>query len=915
MNLRSVILGLSLAVFIALATYFNDWVIVQTHLVGNHLPIGVFGVLVLFLLLINPMLGLIGRRWMLGSRELAIVCAIGLMACVWAGSNFYRTFVSNMVFPANDMRAKSSWQSAQVMSYLPGGSADVAEGHVTNWTQLLALLDTARTEPASELEKQIAATLDDESRAFIRHSVDADRLDESDRRRLLDILNRAVVQPTGEGAAAPFHQRFDASGERIAHYLSQRDQASAEVEVLQVQQSNLVAQRDELREQYDAPITTLREREAELTQEVESLNRRLGESPDDEALRSELLAIEKQRAEVRDELGQYRDIIAPIERDIQRTNWRIDYYQSKAQRAERHANRAAAVTAADGLLLPAPMGQGLLLNDGFVDPFATDVLVQGWDGDRPLGLRDLGWWAWWPTIKTWGVIAVLLTVGMLFLSMIVHPQWSRRELLTYPVVRFVESATEPGQGLLPKVMASKLFWIGFLLVVFIHTWNGLNKWYPGYLLDIPLTVDASGLRSLFPEAARTPVSWKLWWITITPSLVGFAYFLNKDVSLSVGLSMPAWAVFGGILIGNGIAIENNASGSEMMAMFRFGTYLGLTLILLYIGRRYYANVLLSSVGVPRAKETPAYATWAMRGMLVCLVISGWWLNTRAGLDWPITLLFMMVFIVMSLGMARIIAETGAFFVQVWFAPIGVITALLGVSGLGPEAYFALALAGAVMMNDPRESAMPFFVNALNLGDRVGKASPAKTATPLVSAVVLTFVLAGGATLYWQYSQGSGTTDTWARGTSNASPNAVESAVTQLQSRGELTDANMLSGLERFAAGRPMWSGIAWIVGGVGVVIAVSMLRLRLSWWPIHPVLFMLWGTYPLNFLWSSFLLGWLIKVAVTKFAGARGYHTAIPLMVGLVAGELLAAFGWTLVGATYYFITGNTPVGIRILPG
>jgi len=40
----------------------------------------------------------------------------------------------------------------------------------------------------------------------------------------------------------------------------------------------------------------------------------------------------------------------------------------------------------------------------------------------------------------------------------------------------------------------------------------------------------------------------------------------------------------------------------------------------------------------------------------------------------------------------------------------------------------------------------------------------------------------------------------------------------------------------------------------------------------------------------------------------------IPLMVGLVAGELLIAFGWALVGVGYYFITGNTPVAVRILP-
>jgi len=126
---------------------------------------------------------------------------------------------------------------------------------------------------------------------------------------------------------------------------------------------------------------------------------------------------------------------------------------------------------------------------------------------------------------------------------------------------------------------------------------------------------------------------------------------------------------------------------------------------------------------------------------------------------------------------------------------------------------------------------------------------------------------------------------------------------------------MLEGLERFTAIQPNWSSMGWVAGGIGLVVLFSVLRLRLPWWPLHPVMFLLWGTYPLVHLWFSFLLGWLIKIAVTKFAGARGYHMAIPLMVGLVAGELLAAFGWALIGAGYFFITGNAPTTLRILPG
>jgi len=902
--------------FVSLATYFNDWVIVQTHLVGNHLPIGVFGVLILLLLLVNPILRLFGRAATLGAGELAVIVAIGLMAAVWAGSNFDRTFVTNMVYPANDLRTKSAWQSAKVMSYLPGGSAEIAEGHVRSWTDTLVLLDKAATKPQTTLETAIGSRLTEEDRLLIAQAVDASRLEDGVRRQLLAVLNRTLIQPTESAANEPIYLTAAIeSTPAIETALAGRDDARATVDALQVELSAAEAQLQQRRAALSDEMDPLAARETTLTEQIEQLNRRLGDRPDDQRMIAERTELERRRQEVRSELAVYRDELAPLIRDVQRLRWRIDYYRSVAERRERRANRATVVALTDGLILPAPQGDGVYLNDGFVDPFASETLVQGWDGDRPLGLRDLGWWAWWPTIRTWGLVAVLLTLGILCLSIIVHPQWSRRELLSYPIVRFVEAVTEPGRGALPKVMSSKLFWISFLTVLFIHGWNGINAWFPGYLLAIPLNINLSPARALFEDLARAPSSWLLWNPIMYPSVIGFAYFLNKEVSLSVGLAMPTWAVFGGSLVAGGVAIENNWYASEMMPLFRFGAFFGLAGILLYIGRRYYANVVVSAFGLPRGKETPAYATWAMRGLLVCVVIAGWALNHYVGMDWPLAVMFIGVIVVMSLGMARISAETGAFFAQPSFMAVGVITAFLGIGAIGPEAYFALAIASAVMMNDPREAAMPFFVNALNMGDRVAKAGPAKTGIPLAVVLLIAFAVAGASSLYWQYAQGAGSTDAWARSVSNESPNRVEQQITSLQARGELTESNLVRGLDRIVSARPNWESMGWMAAGIGLVVLFSVLRLRLPWWPLHPVMFLLWATYPLGHLWFSFLLGWLIKVAVTKFAGAKGYYTAIPLMVGLVAGEPLAAFGWTIIGAATFFITGNTPVTVRILPG
>ena len=50
MTIRSLLLGVLGAVSVCSVTYFNDWVLRQTHFVGNNMPLAIYGSLVLFVL-------------------------------------------------------------------------------------------------------------------------------------------------------------------------------------------------------------------------------------------------------------------------------------------------------------------------------------------------------------------------------------------------------------------------------------------------------------------------------------------------------------------------------------------------------------------------------------------------------------------------------------------------------------------------------------------------------------------------------------------------------------------------------------------------------------------------------------------------------------------------------------------------
>ncbi|MEM6506973.1 MAG: DUF6784 domain-containing protein, partial [Planctomycetota bacterium] len=82
----------------------------------------------------------------------------------------------------------------------------------------------------------------------------------------------------------------------------------------------------------------------------------------------------------------------------------------------------------------------------------------------------------------------------------------------------------------------------------------------------------------------------------------------------------------------------------------------------------------------------------------------------------------------------------------------------------------------------------------------------------------------------------------------------------------------------------------------------------------HPVLFLVLGTSPAIRVGWSFLIGWAIRQAVLRLGGVRAFHATLPLAVGAIAGELLAAVGWQAAGLATHFFTDRSPGGYFILP-
>jgi hypothetical protein len=98
-----------------------------------------------------------------------------------------------------------------------------------------------------------------------------------------------------------------------------------------------------------------------------------------------------------------------------------------------------------------------------------------------------------------------------------------------------------------------------------------------------------------------------------------------------------------------------------------------------------------------------------------------------------------------------------------------------------------------------------------------------------------------------------------------------------------------------------WMMLQGIGFGIAFIILLVKLRATFSWFPFHPLGYLIAGTPTARFLWVPFLLGWLIKLLVTRYGGLRLYRTLIPFFLGVIVGDNVAPAAWGAYGA----ITGQ----------
>jgi hypothetical protein len=879
MTVRSILIGLVFGALIAAFGYYNDFYLELNKLVGNHFPVMVFGGIVLLLLLVNPVLARIRTGLAFRRDELAVILVCLLTACSIPSSGLMRGYMPMLVKPIQMEKTSPGWREQQVIHYVP---SQLLPDYGMSITPPKAPKDFTTPEARARVAEELAdALVGSASRNVLSEKVIVE-------------LRRNLGELLGLGGPAYEEHFSQAPLLDIEEGLSQ-EQASQRREAL----------REKLRDLL--PSITPDQRDALLTTPNRAAARKmLQRYLAGKAVRE--LAAGKTPAQLAEEL-QTR-LAAQSAAPTETTD--------DAQPADGDKNVAAQAFA---LVTKAYRERKEEVRYEVIDGFVKGQIGQTED---PGFFRILAntpsivpWNRWAAPLRTWTPLIAVCFVGVIGLSLVIHRQWSTHERLRYPIANVASVMIEADpENPTPPIYKNRLFWLGFGIVLAIHLVNGLMA-VRGESLFMPLNFN---LRNIiyheYPKMWSVPhgfgtFDWKIYFMVI-----GISYFLASDVGFTLGISKYLWMAMMLPMIVKGVDI---AGGNEVtggpIRWLTFGSFLGIAVMILYTGRNYFARSVLAALVPFRRQDVESSSIWGMRIFLVCGVGMVLILHFMMGLDVLLSLLLVILLFVMYVVMSRIVAETGLFFIKAGWLPIAVFVGLFGTEGLSPKDYIIIGLVSMVMVMDPRETLMPFLVNGLKICElnnvKRGRAGG-------VAMVVLLLALGVGtvAVLGTHYQLGESADDFGAKSMPKNLYNGLADHVRTLKDTQRLQavkgmgSLDHLTSISRGVEPRFVWSCLI----GLGVVVAFSFLRLRYTWWPIHPVLFLVWQSWSMEMFAFSFLLGWLIKTIVTRVGGIRSYRAGQPLMVGLIGGELVAGVIFIGVGLSNHIMEGNLNP-YQILPG
>ena len=509
--------------------------------------------------------------------------------------------------------------------------------------------------------------------------------------------------------------------------------------------------------------------------------------------------------------------------------------------------------------------------------------------------KRVPWSAWARPLGYW-LIFVFGCYGIFyFLTYVVMDQWIRRDKLVFPLARLPEALIVDSDGSgrwWPRSFMAAAFWLGFAVSFGLLSYNAMAEagWVSG-MSRINL-----GLKAEYVNALLTPQMLKglaggifqLKFI-IFFTAIGIAFLLPTEISFSV------WFYFwvGKLLVLVAVWMGHGQTGEDFAADWiwetNFVTSIGVGALF------FFSTVTLLRSFRQYVKIARGLEPWQrvqllvpVIGLGVCLAVVvgwlcwNWWPATQTSGDRLNTLVLASIvtgFIaLLTVGLMRVVAESGVFWFQNYGGSIFHFYNVLGLGAVVKATLMAplLAIYGVLFL-DFKTFLAPNLANATKIGQDVG-AGRLRFHLNLVVCIAVTVVFSLAGTIYLGHERGANQMSPWFY-TGYMRDVIMPKSAMMVKTEADAT----------FQAGQG-----AWYATGAGWVAVTMFLRRSIFWFP-HPVGCIMMNNNLISSLWFSFFLGWLAKKLVVRYGGKFTFDRVRLLFIGLIMGELIAVFLWSMI--------------------
>ena len=528
----------------------------------------------------------------------------------------------------------------------------------------------------------------------------------------------------------------------------------------------------------------------------------------------------------------------------------------------------------------------------FLYPYTKDWLFPSNEGNAvswfheglPPG-ADMPWDVWVLPLFWWGTMIAAFFLTLACIAVILRKQWLRNERLVFPAtVPLMDMAAHPGSGrrALPEFTKNSLFWVGFCISFGMIAWNCISY----FILDFPrIPIGEGGFKQFSEEFPGIRVSLDLYTLF-------FSYFASLDVLFSLWFFDLLFVVETGGLHTLGFdARPISGSSRGVIISQTMGAYVVFALSVLWVARGHIRDVLRKALNrnapVEDDDQLLSYRT-AVIGLIVGLAFVFLWL-IRIGYEPVFAALVLPVVLLLYVGMARMVADTGMPFLSIprgvsGFEYVGIVVRIDTTSGSTLIAHHY----EDILFHHFRGLFLPALAHAGRIAEGV-RGNRRRLTTAVVLAFFVSLFLSVTLTLNLAYRKGANAFSSWMIG--SWASRHLEYAAHSVAS----TFKNPWPPIHIRSPDRLAFMTI----GGVAMA-GLIYLRHTFFWWPLHPMGFALVGADLVRRTSTTLFLAWLIKLLMLRVGGQAVYQKSFPLFLGLLVGYALGVAFSGLIDAVWF---------------